>query len=70
MKDSRLRDWYTTKHLMGLLCARYGLNRLGVKKLLQIDGTRFNKLSQGSVNFNITEGQILTTVFAELEGRF
>lgn len=68
--DSRLRDWYTTRQLMTLLNARYGLNRLGVKKLLQIDGSRFNKLSKGSAELNVTEGHILYTVFAELQGRF
>lgn len=70
MKQTWLNDWYTTKQLMKLLTNRYGLNQLGIKKLLQINGTRYNKLVKGEANFNVKEGQILTTVFAELEGRF
>ena len=69
-KNRNLNDWYNTKQLMALLSRRYGLNQLGLKKLLQINGTRYNKLCSGDVEFNVTEGHILTTVFAELQGRF
>ena len=69
MGDSRLRENYSTKQLIRLLRARYGLNPLGIKRVLMINTKRFNELKEGE---KITEHEAkrLNSIFNELSGRF
>lgn len=67
---TKLEEWYSTKQLLTIITGRYGLNQLGIKQLLKIDGKRFNKLRNNVESFNVNEYNILITAFPELEGRF
>lgn len=68
--DGRLEGHYNTKQLLKLLNKRYGLNQLGIKKLLEINTTRFRKISSGQDEFNSVEREIICMAFQELEGRY
>ena len=67
--DSRLRESYNTQQLLRLLRSRYGLNPLGIKRVLMISTKRFNELKDGD-KLNEREATRLNSVFNELSGRF
>lgn len=61
---------YTTSALIHLLRKRYGLNPLGIKKVLAVDTKRYSQLLRGRESLNAEESLRLVTVFEELAGRF
>jgi len=66
---SRLKDKFkNSREVLKLLHDRYGLNLLGVKRLLDINGTRYNQINNGA-EFTELEKQVITTTFQELKGR-
>lgn len=64
-----LEDNYNTKQALKMLNNRYGLNPLGIKKILNIDTKRFNELNKGEDGFSEDEVVLLTSSFEELIGK-
>ena len=67
--DRVLRDWYNAKQLTALLQARYGLNNMGIRKVLGVSLKRVNELKRGE-KLTIDEARRVVNTFEELEGRF
>ena len=68
--DSRLQDAYSSSGLIKLLTARYGLNMLGIKRLLGVGTSRYKKLLNGAENLNDEEAMRIDRTFVELQGRY
>ena len=68
--DSRLQKRYSSSAVIKLLTARYGLNMLGIKKILGIGTSRYKKLLNGAENLNDNEAKIIDETFTELKGRY
>jgi hypothetical protein len=67
--DRVLRKWYNAKQLVALLQARYGLNNMGVRKILGVSLKRVNELKRGE-RLTVDEARELVKTFNELEGKF
>lgn len=67
--DRVLRKWYNAKQLVALLQARYGLNNMGIRKILGVSLKRVNELKRGE-RLSVDEARKLVETFDELEGKF
>lgn len=66
----KLHNNYTSSAVLKLLNVRYGLNPLGIKRMLSIRTRRYNLLVKGVEKLNGREARKISDTFVEMEGRF
>lgn len=66
----KLEENYSSSAIIKLIKIRYGLNLLGLKKVIGVTQKRLNILLKGSDNLNDREGKKIEFIFNELKGRF